>query len=401
MQRNVPTQSPVHVTSYTLTSALGVGNGATLQSLFDGRGGLSQYQLRSNGTTWLGLMPRIVDQPITGSLAAYDCRPNRLLGGAMAQDGFMEAVSRARNKYGSERVGCFLGTITAALIHVEDCYRDHHPERCDLGPNVRANYTFNLHSVTEYCQKMLSITGPSVTISTACSSSSKVFAAAQRYIDAGLCDAAVVAGVDCACDTFIYGFRSLGLLSSEPCRPWDRRRNGISIGEAAGFALLERHPAGANGIVLLGSGETSDAYHMTAPHPEGEGAELAMRRALLKAGLEPSEVDYINLHGSGTLANDVAEDLAVLRVFGDDTPCSSTKGWTGHTQGAAGITEAVLSMLSIEHSFIPGTLNLSEPDPKLGARVLQDTVYRPVKSVLTNSFGFGGNNSALIFGATP
>jgi len=200
-------------------------------------------------------------------------------------------------------------------------------------------------------------------------------------------------------ETFVYGFRSLGLLSAEPCRPWDRRRDGLSIGEAAGFALLERFPVGLDDISVLGFGESVDGYHMTAPHPEGMGAEAAMRNALRSAGLKPRDIDYINLHGSGTPANDAAEDTAVLHVFGDETPCSSTKSWTGHTQGAAGITEGVLSMLCIKHGLMPATLNSAELDPKLRTRFLLKNMSGRVNRVLSNSFGFAGNNCALVFGA--
>jgi 3-oxoacyl-[acyl-carrier-protein] synthase-1 len=379
------------VTAYTLSTALGVGNAATLRALRARQGGLRRQALRAGGSSWFAMMDD-VDEPLTGAQERYDCKAFRISARALAQDGFVDKVAAARERYGPHRVGCFIGTICAGLMHFEERYRGH------LGADAQLNDVINLASATQYCRSVLGVSGPSATISTACSSSARVFPIAYRYMQAGLCDAAVIGGIDLANETFVYGFRSLGLLSTEPCRPWDRRRNGLNLGEAAGFALLERPDT--DGIGLLGFGESADAYHMTAPHPEGLGAELAMRGALHTAGLEPEDIDYINLHASGTPANDAAEDAAVMRVFGSGTPCSGTKGWTGHTQGAAGITEAVLSFLVISHKLIPGTLNTTEPDPALRSHLVLENRLQPVKRVLTNSFGFGGNNCALVFGAT-
>jgi 3-oxoacyl-[acyl-carrier-protein] synthase-1 len=398
MDDPAPNRALAVVTAYTLTSALGVGNAATLDALQAQRGGLRHEPLRAGGSTWVGIVED-TGEALTGSLERYDCKAYRITGRALAQDDFQSRVADACERYGAHRVGCFVGTICAGLMYLEERYRRHDPRAGDIGPDPRLDEVINLSSSATYCSRVLGITGPTASISTACSSSARVFAIAHRYMQAGLCDAAVVGGIDLANESFIYGFRSLGLLSAEPCRPWDRRRNGLSLGEAAGFALLERPASGAEGMALLGFGESADAHHMTAPHPEGLGAELAMRGALRKAELLPEAIDYINLHGSGTPANDASEDAAVLRVFGTETPCSSTKGWTGHTQGASGITEAVLSLLSIKHGLIPGTLNTTEPDPALGSRLVQENQSQPLKRVLTNSFGFGGNNCALIFGA--
>jgi 3-oxoacyl-[acyl-carrier-protein] synthase I len=219
-------------------------------------------------------------------------------------------------------------------------------------------------------------------------------------ITADLCDAAVVGGVDSLCLTTLYGFSSLELLSREPCRPFDVERSGISIGEGAGFALLE--PASANNskgaIQLLGVGESSDGYHMSSPHPEGAGARLAIERALASAGLAPGDIDYINLHGTGTRSNDSAEEKAVFSLFGASTPCSSTKGMTGHLLGAAGIAEAIICTLALREQFMPGSANTRALDPGLRIRYLQDTVREAPLRVLSNSFGFGGSNCSLVLG---
>jgi 3-oxoacyl-[acyl-carrier-protein] synthase-1 len=232
-------------------------------------------------------------------------------------------------------------------------------------------------------------------ISNACASSAKTFADASHLIEAGLCDAAVVGGVDSLCRMTLHGFAALDLISPGPCRPCDAGRSGISIGEAGGFALLERE---GEGVALLGYGASSDAYHMSAPHPEGAGAVAAMQEALQRAGLRPADIDYANLHGTGTKANDAMEDIAVSEAFGPGMNCSSTKGWSGHALGAAGILEAVISMLCIEHGFMPGCLNVRAVDPEFRARVLTANMEWSVRRVISNSFGFGGSNCSLVFG---
>lgn len=237
-------------------------------------------------------------------------------------------------------------------------------------------------------------------ISTACSSSAKAFATASRFIEAGFCDAAIVGGVDSLCLTTLYGFGALELMSSGPCRPCDEDRDGLTLGEAAGFALLEKAGRAAypGAVALLGYGESCDGYHMSHPHPEGAGAIRAMQGALLRSGLNPGDIDYINLHGTATRANDSIEDKAVNSVFGSSIPCSSTKGWTGHTLGAAGITEAVIAAICLTRGFIPGTLNTTRVDSTLKSSVLLKNQEQPVRRVLSNIFGFGGNNCSLILG---
>jgi 3-oxoacyl-[acyl-carrier-protein] synthase-1 len=204
--------------------------------------------------------------------------------------------------------------------------------------------------------------------------------------------------VDSLCRNTLYGFASLELTAREPCRPCDRERAGISLGEAAGFALLERDARSDSGVALLGYGESSDAYHMATPDPEGRGAVLAMQRALESAGLAAEAVDYINMHGTATVTNDAMEDRAIAHVFGTGTPASSTKGWTGHTLGSAGITEAIIAMQCIRHGFMPGCLNTTDVDAEFKSRILLDNVEAPATRVLSNSFGFGGSNCSLVFG---
>jgi 3-oxoacyl-[acyl-carrier-protein] synthase-1 len=228
-----------------------------------------------------------------------------------------------------------------------------------------------------------------------------VYGDAARLLAAGWVDAAVVGGVDSLCLTTLYGFHSLQLFAADVCRPWDAQRSGVSLGEGAAFALLQREPVAGEVPfgTLLGYGESSDGYHMSSPHPEGALAAAAMRQALAEADLEAAQVGYVNLHGTGTPSNDAAEDRAVQSVFGQDVPCSSTKGATGHTLGAAGGVEAVITLLGLRHGLMPGGLNLRERDPALGVHYLAANRMARFAHAISNSFGFGGSNASLVLGA--
>ena len=395
-------QSPLVLTHYTLVNALGRGLAASLEALRQGRSGLRPNDYEAAPLpTWIGRVDGIEEEPLPAALSDYECRNNRLARLALEQDGFAAAVAAAAKRHGAARIGLFLGTSTSGIEETERAYALRGADGA-LPADYRYRQTQSPFSLSAFCRAYLDLAGPALVISTACSSSAKVFATASRYIAAGLCDAAVVGGVDSLCQTTLYGFNSLELVSCERCRPWDARRNGINIGEGAGFALLERADASActasGAVQLLGYGESSDAYHMSTPHPEGDGALAAMQQALSRAGLEPGAVDYINLHGTATLSNDRSEDRAVTRLFGSATPCSSTKGWTGHTLGAAGITEAIFSALAIEHGFIPASLNTEEKEPGLDANIVLRHRGQAVNIAMSNSFGFGGSNCSLLLG---
>lgn len=390
------------ISASTLVNALGRGTTACLDALEQARGGLRRCDFEdARLDTWIGRVDGLEDEPLPAALAHFDCRNNRLAQLGLRQDAFVERVAQARDRYGAGRIGVFIGTSTSGVLEVELAYRRRDPASGALPGEFDYYGTQNVMSVAEFTRRFLSLEGPVMAVSTACSSSAKVFATAHRHIQAGFCDAAVVGGADSLCFSTLYGFSSLGLVSERLCQPWDAERRGMNIGEGAGFALLERRAQGAAGIALLGYGESSDAYHMSSPHPEGAGAAAAMKAALQRAAMTAEDIDYINLHGTGTRANDESEDRAVMQVFGGATPCSATKGWTGHTLGAAGITEALLAVGSIERGFIPGTLNSARLDPALSAGVLLDNRRAPLKSVLSNSFGFGGSNCSLVFGVVP
>ncbi len=388
---------PLVITHLATANPLGLGVAATLSALREGRSGLRPNDFEHAAiNTWIGRVEGLESAPVAKTLAGFDCRNNRLAQLGLRQDGFEQAIAQAKSKYGAQRIAVLVGTSTSGILETELAYRQRRGGDGALQGHLDYQHTHNLFSVADFVRRYLDLGGPSLAISTACSSSAKVFSCAHRFIEAGLCDAAVVGGVDSLCLTTLHGFHSLELLSEQPCCPCDLARNGISVGEAAGFALLERQ--GETDVALLGYGESSDAYHMSTPHPQGEGARLSMHLALNRAGLTAADIDYINMHGTATPANDTMEDLAIYQLFGAGTPCSSTKGWVGHSLGAAGITEAIFSILCIKNAFMPGTLNLRTLDPLLKSRILVANETRPVCTVLSNSFGFGGNNCSLVFG---
>ncbi|MFA6972374.1 MAG: beta-ketoacyl-[acyl-carrier-protein] synthase family protein [Gallionella sp.] len=393
--------NPLWLSHFTATSSIGHGLNQTLNALHQRSTGLSPCAFDTvDLKTVTGEVLGVDNVQLPRQLVDFDCRNNRLALLGLTQDGFDEAVRTAVAKYGAQRIGVFLGTSTSGILQTELAYRQRDPASGKLPANFIYGTTHNTYSVAYFTRSYFGLTGPAVVVSSACSSSAKVFSSARRMIAAGLIDAAVVGGVDSLCLTTLYGFNSLGLLSEQACRPYDVQRNGLSIGEAAAFALLERTPAhlNADAVLLLGTGESSDAYHMSSPHPEGLGARIAMQDALKMAGLQPSDINYINLHGTATQNNDAAEGRAVAGVFGPGTACSSTKGATGHTLGAAGGLEAVICALALQHGLLPAGLNTQQIDPALNLDYLLRNREQPVARVLSNSFGFGGTNCSLIFG---
>jgi 3-oxoacyl-[acyl-carrier-protein] synthase I len=390
---------PLVISDFSIVNSLGAGRDAVAHAVQAMRSGLAPCDFETVSLeTHIGRIRGLENVRPRADLAAYDCRNNRLAQLALESEGFADRVTAARDRYGAHRVGVFIGTSTSGVLETELAYRRRDAQCGALPAEYRYGQTQNTFSVGDFVRRYLGLLGPAVVISSACSSSAKAFGNAARMMAAGVCDAAVVGGVDSLCLTTLYGFTSLDLTSRAPCRPFDAERDGISIGEGAGFALIERPGPDARAL-LLGVGESSDAYHMSTPHPEGLGARMAMERALASAGLVPADIDYINLHGTATKTNDAAEDRAVHALFGAGTPCSSTKGSTGHLLGAAGITEAIIGMLAIEHGFMPGSANTRRVDPALKSSYLRETKRARVRHVLSNSFGFGGSNCSVVLGA--
>jgi 3-oxoacyl-[acyl-carrier-protein] synthase-1 len=389
------------LSDFSIVTSLGTGRARTIAALREGRSALAPCTFDTlSFPAYAGEIPGLDADPLKGELAGFDCRNNRLAVRALRQDSFMASVAAARERYGAARIGVFLGTSTSGLLQTENAYRHRDPVSGKLPPEFDYARTHNTYSLARFVRSVLGLAGPAFVISTACAATSKVFGNAARMIAAGICDAAIVGGADTLCATTLFGFRALGVMAEAPCRPFDAERQGISIGEAAGFVLLERPSErhGAETVFLLGVGESSDAYHMSSPHPEGIGAWLAMEQALGAAGLEPAAIDYINLHGTATLVGDAAEDRAVSTLFGTTVPCSSTKGFTGHTLGASGVVEAIFGALAIQHGFLPGSPHTGAVDAAFKSLYVREGRPARIDRVVSNSFGFGGVNCSLVLG---
>ncbi len=392
---------PLALTALSVVSALGHGAETTLAALQSRRGALRPCDFAETPVGFVGRVAKGDTHRLAADLVRFDCRNNRLADLALHTDGFALRVQDACIRYGADRIAVVLGTSTAGILSAEEAYRRRDPETGTLPADFNYDYTQDMFSLSRFVRAALGLRGPALAVSTACASSARSFIDAAHLIDCGLCDAAVVGGADSLCRMTLQGFAALELISPGPCRPCDAARDGISIGEAAGFALIERASAAPHGethVALLGWGATSDGYHMSSPDPCGAGAIGAMRQALDTAGLAPGDIDYVNLHGTGTKANDAMEDAAVSSVFGRATPCSSTKGWTGHTLGACGIVEAVIASLCIHNDLVPGCLEVREVDPSFRANVVVENSQANVRRVMSNSFGFGGINCSLLLG---
>jgi 3-oxoacyl-[acyl-carrier-protein] synthase-1 len=386
---------PLAVGAFTVTSALGAGVDAHRDAMRARRGGLRPNDFTTTPLdTWVGRVMGLEDRPVPASFEGLDSRNNRLAWLALQQDKFLDAIANAKQRYGSDRIALLVGTSTSSIGATEEAYR-HFSDAAGFPQAFQRPILHMAHSLGHFVQTVLGLEGACTTIATACSSSAKIFAQAERFIRCGLADAAVVGGVDSLCGSVLFGFNSLELVSPAPCRPFDIERNGISIGEAGGFALLERDGPGP---WLLGYGESSDAHHMSAPHPEGLGARLAIRDALARSGLSAEDVGYINLHGTASARNDEVEAALIAELFPGTTHASSTKGWTGHALGAAGFLEAALSLIAIQDRLAPGMINTTRLDAACGPQIRLDNAPLSRPFALSQSFGFGGSNCVLAFG---
>ncbi len=387
---------PLGVTATTIVHSGGDDPQSLWNAVAQGRSNLRRNPLAwCDLPCWVGEAPGVDTAAMPASLQTWDCRVHRLSWMALRAPSFRRAVDAALARVGTHRIGIVVGTSTSGIRATEVAYATRHATG-KWPPDFHYRNTHSSESVGRFAAEVLGVRGPVVVITTACSSSAKVFLTAQRWIEAGWIDAAIVGGADSLCLSTLHGFDALQLLSSEACRPFDSARNGISIGEAAGFALLERTAAP---VQFLGGGESSDAWHMSTPHPQGIGAQAAMRGAFAAAGVASEEIGYVNAHGTGTIANDQAEAAAVNAVFGArGVPISSTKGVTGHTLGAAGIVEAIVTCEALEHQAFPVSTNAMAPDPALTLDIVQQPRTGAFRYAMTNNFGFGGSNCSLIFG---
>lgn len=390
------------VQALTLTNAFGAGIGPSIEGLRRGKSALISGDFPGlDFETWIGRLDGIEHHRLPARLRDFDARNHRIIDLALDQDGFREKLSALIQRFGAERIAVILGTSTSGILETEKAYRNRDPKDGSLPPDFRYRERQNTAAPAAFVQKLLGVKGPAWVLSTACSSSSKVFASAARLLQIGWCDAVIVGGSDSLCLTTLYGFKALDLVAKSPSRPMDNHREGISIGEGAGFMILTREPDAEDGISLIGYGESSDAYHMSSPHPEGFGAARAILDGLKRAHLSASEIDFTLLHGTGTRANDLSEDRAITQTLGIETRCASVKGAIGHTLGAAGIMNAIIACLCLKGGFSPGTANLVTQDPQIHSDVQMQPSQQVMNHILTNAFGFGGSNAVLIFGKTP
>jgi 3-oxoacyl-[acyl-carrier-protein] synthase-1 len=396
------TLTPLPITACSVFSACGPGTQSLYQALLDGQHRLQSPRLFDvDFPAWCGEISNDSLPELTPSLQTFSTRNARIALAAINHpaDGLRSALEQAIERYGARRVGVVLGTSTSGIYETENAY-------ASLEEQARVPDSFSLpnkHSwvaTARFLQAELGLEGPCYVISTACSSSSKSLASAQRLIATGVCDAVLTGGVDSLCRLTMYGFKSLDIMSEQPCTPLDKDRSGISLGEGAGLLLVEKpHAMFSDCVHQLGCGESSDAHHKTAPHPEGKGAVIAMREALTQAGINANDIDYVNLHATGTVLNDSAEMLAMDQVFNSELHCSGTKGLTGHTLGAAGGIETIITWLSLKQGFRPGTCNLKQVDAAFHCNVNRDSETDvPVAFTMNNNFGFGGNNTSVVLG---
>ncbi len=393
--RGPVSNSPIFILAFGTVSALGASVAETSRNLFACRSGLS---LRSTVVPDApspvgevsGLLPALPD-----ALSPWDNRANRLLAMALVQ--VMPQLERVRDVFGPARVGVVIGTSASGNTDLEYV----------LAAGGAANYDYHRRQAFGSCAtvaaRLAGVAGPAYAVSTACSSGANAMISAAHLIRSGVCDAVVVGATDALCRTTVFGFQALGVTDPGVCRPFDADRQGLNLGEGAAVLVVARgRPdafTGGTELFLAGWGASSEAHHMTQPDPEGDGSARTMAAALACAGLVPGDIGYLNLHGTATPQNDTAEARGVAKVFGTATNAGSTKGYTGHTLGAAAAIEAVVSLIALCEERLPPNLNLLRKDPDVNIDLLDKVTPVPgIRYALSNSFAFGGNDTSLIFG---
>ena len=390
-----PSPQHIGINACSVVTCLGRGRARHVTALREGSSGLSEtHHLKLPFSCFLGEVSGLDTLAFPDEHAAYDNRANRLAYSALKSDCFDEAAQACKEKFGADRCGIVLGTSTAGIEKLERVYRARSAES-PMPESYSMRHNDSLQSVAAFLQSYLGFQGPSYSISTACSSSSKAIVDAYQLVEAGLCDAVLAGGVDSLCLTSANGFESLELMSRDPCHPNDVSRNGLSIGEAAALLLIERDSAGS--IRMTGYGETSDGTSMSTPPEDGAGARAAILQALERAGISANDIDYVNLHGTATTINDTAEARAVEAAIARNVPASSLKGAIGHTLGAAGAAEAVLCLYAMEENILPGNTGLENLDVNVLPNITRHSRKSQMRHVLSNSFGFGGSNCVLVF----
>lgn len=387
--------APIPITAYAACNGMGRTVSEISDALYASQRGLIPCPIEVPFETLCGIVPGELPPMPTGR-EDYQSRVVRIA--LLAYQQIHDDVQRAIARWGAGRVAMIVGTSTGGIGETETAY-DHFIRhgRAPDGYDFARQHSFC--AFADVLREQSGIAGPRYVISTACSSSGKVFGSAQRLMQMDVVDAVVVGGVDAVCLTTVRGFHSLGVMAEGPSRPFGQDRPGMNIGEGGALLLLERD--GDALALCTGVGETSDAFHMSAPDPEGRGAQAAMRSALAGAGLQAADIDHVNAHGTGTQANDIAEARAISAVLGDAVPVASTKGYTGHTLAAAGATEAIMAIECIRREFLPESVGATPADPNVRINLVQERTERPIRRVMSNSFAFGGNNVAVVLEAAP
>lgn len=384
---------PIFIHDCGFHSAMGCETAQIHSTLARGHGAhmLRDDTILNTGTaTIIGRVTESLPE-IPATLARHASRNNQLALSALQQ--IEPSVRHAITRFGADRIAVIVGTSTSGISDGEHAYA----QKLDQG-DFPADYHYRkqeLGNTSDFIADYFGITGPCYAISTACSSSGRVFISAKRMLKAGLVDAVIVGGADTICKLTLNGFNGLEALSNTLCQPFSADRNGINIGEAAALMLLSREPSD---IALLGVGDSSDAHHISAPHPEGLGAYEAMQKALTDAGLTPQDIGYINAHGTATPLNDSMESKAIFRLFGDGVPVSSTKPLTGHTLGTASATEAAIAWHILRYDLPLPKQRCQNKAPDIAITLVESDQTLQGKAILSNSFAFGGNNISLIFG---
>ncbi len=377
------------ITAMGITCSLGDSVAEAFSALLEGRPRTGPPPCDLPFETVCGSVLGPLD-PLPQGLRAYDSRMTRIAMRALLQ--ISQDLERAKLRHGPSRIGVVVGTSTGGLDGTELAYR-HFMASQQRHPSFSLRHTHAFDALGALISEFFGLSGPSYTVSTACTSSTKAIASGLRLLESGASDAVLVIGADALCETTLRGFHSLGVLSSAPARPFSAARDGIHLGEGAGALLIER---GGSGVRIAGVGESSDAHSMSAPHPEALGAIAAIRDALRRAGVDASAVDYVNAHGTGTAQNDAVESKAIEATLPRTTQVSSTKGLTGHTLGASGAIEAVLTAAAIERQMLLPSVGAQPVDPNLGIHIVRAPTPQPLRVALSHAFAFGGSNAVLV-----
>jgi 3-oxoacyl-[acyl-carrier-protein] synthase I len=385
---------PVYLNDLGIVCSLGTNSNDIYQKLTSSaETSLTSNNQYSNGKPLMlgvvnGSLPSLKPYP-----AAQQTRTNQLLRAAYEQ--IESSFQKAKESVPVERIAIVIGTSTSGIEETEKAVKQVQRQQA-----IADTYSYqqqNLGNPADALAQWAGIAGPSYCISTACTSGAKALASGRRLLRSGMFDIVLAGGVDSLCSLTVNGFASLEAVSADNCLPFSANRKGINIGEGAALFMMSRE---ASDICLTGVGESSDAHHISAPEPDGKGASKAIESALKDAQLERKDIDYLNLHGTATDQNDRMEARAVHRAFGDNLACSSTKGYTGHTLGAAGAIEAAFCYLALIYNDGQLPLHLYDGAYDNDLPVLDlvklDRPRNPISKAMSNSFAFGGNNISLI-----